>query len=374
MIIKTADFKDAINAILVASGVDKSAGALELLAQNNFLFLNVSNREYFVSAKFALGSNDTFRAVVDARLFLDLVAGITTSEFAINIVNNTVVIKVGKSTYKLPMIYENDHLADVPSIVIKNKTIEMPISLDILKSILNVNSKELLKVKNIDVNELQRLYYIDETGCFTFTTGACLNSFTLEKPVKLLLNDRIVKLFKLFKEDVQFSLGYDTLPNGIVQTKAVFTTPSVYVGALLTCDDILIQKIQGPCNMTKQFIAEPYDNKVVVSVNELASAISRLTLFTKNYADKIDTLRIPVKVNFMPGELILSDKLGNTEVVTINTESIIDSSYSMWLYLGDLKLVLDSCKNDYITINCGNHRSVVINRGPISNLISEVKV
>lgn len=373
MTIKTAEFKEAINAILVASGLDKNAGALELFAQDTTLFLNVTNKEYFVSVKFGLAQPADFRTVVDARLFLDLAAGITASEFTINIVNNVVVIKAGKSVYKLPMIYENDQLVQIPGIVIKNKTLEMPISLDILKSILNVNSKELLKVKNIDVNELQKLYYIDESGCFTFTTGACLNSFTLEKPVKLLLNDRVVKLFKLFKEDVQFSLGYDTLPNGITQTKAVFATPNIYVGTILTCDDILIQKIQGPCNMTKQFIAEPYSNKVVVSVSEMSAAISRLMLFTKNYADKVDTLRIPVKVNFMPGEMILSDKLGNTEVVTITNDSLIDESYSMWVYLGDFKLVLDSCKNEHITINCGNHRSIVVSRGQISNLISEVK-
>jgi hypothetical protein len=129
----------------------------------------------------------------------------------------------------------------LPVIKISNKTIEMPISFDILDSILNVNSKELAKVKKIEVNELQKMYYIDETGCFTFTTGACLNSFTLEKPVKLLLNEKIVKLFKLFKEDVLFSLGQDPLPNGTTRTKITLETADTYLAAIITSDDLLIK-------------------------------------------------------------------------------------------------------------------------------------
>ena len=44
-------------------------------------------------------------------------------------------------------------------------------------------------------NPIQRLYYMDERGAVTFTSGACINNFTLEKPVKILLNNKLVKLF-----------------------------------------------------------------------------------------------------------------------------------------------------------------------------------
>jgi hypothetical protein len=45
----------------------------------------------------------------------------------------------------------------------------------------------------------------------------------------------------------------------------------------------------------------------------------------------------------------------------------------MNINLFDIKLVLDSCKVDHITLNCGNHRSVVITRGTVANLIPEVR-
>ena len=369
MQIKTKEFKEVATAILLA--VNESAANLELVVKDGNLRLNVTNKEYFVSKILPLEKPEEFHAVVNAQLFLNLISAITADTFELTIKDNTVLIKVGKSKYKAPMIYENDSLMVLSPIVIGNVTITMPVSKDILQSILNVNSKELLKVKNLDVNELQKLYYIDETGCFTFTTGATLNSFTLEKPIKLLLNDRIVKLFKLFNEDVTLFYGVDALADGTVQTKVAFTTHDTYVSAIINCDDLLIHKVQGPCAATKNFIRETYINHLVVSSTELANAVSRLMLFTKN-SNKNQNMRfIPVKVTFTQDEFILTDSLENSEVVAIESGSYVDASYSMDINLSDLKLVLDSCKGDHITINCGNHRSVVINHGNISNLIPE---
>lgn len=374
MILKTKDFQQSCTTILTATALDKAASNLELLAKDNKLRLNVTNQEYYVSVLFDLEENIDFRAVVDAPLFLNLISSITADTFELNIKDNTIIVKVGKSQYKLPMIYENANLITLQPISINNVTVEMPIHIDILNSILNVNSKELLKVKNLDVNELQRLYYIDETGCFTFTTGACLNSFTLEKPVKMLLNDRIVKLFKLFKDvedSVSFSLGYDVTGNGTIQSKVIFETSNIYVAAYITNDDILLSKVQRPCELTKGYIKTDYVNKVVFSVAQLSSAINRLLMFTKNSAFKANMLVQLAKFSFINSELTIMDKEGNTEVLQITPESYIDNSYDMLLNLADLKLVLDSCKDQHITMNFGNHNSVVLTRGPISNLIPE---
>lgn len=371
MRLNTKEFQEAANTILIAADLDKTAANLELRSSNNALYLTVTNKEYYCSVKFLLENVEEFHAVVDAQLFLNLIAGITTTDFTLTIKNNTVVVGSGKSSYKLTMIYDGDQLLKLSPIIIHNKTVEMPISLDILKSILTVNSKEISKTKHIDVNELQKLYYITEEGCFTFTDSATLNSFTLERPVKLLLNERIVKLFKLFNEDVNFSYGYDQLPNGIVQTKVVFQTPNIYIAALTTCDDILLNKIQGPCDTAKRFINESYSNNLVVDANTLSAAISRLMLFTKNSFDKTNMLRIPATVIIGQDELTIKDTLENIEVVPIEGNSTVENGYTMGINLAYLKLVLDSCKNEHITISCGNHRSVVITHGLITNLLPE---
>lgn len=370
MLIKTKEFKEVAANIAVA--VNDNAGNLELVVKDGNLRLNVTNKEYYVSKVFPLENPEDFRAVVDAKLFLDLVACISSETFEVKTKDNTVVIKSGKSNYKLPMIYENDIFAEIKPIIIGNVTANMKISKDILYSILNVNSVEVKKA-SVDANELQKLYYVDETGCFTFTTGACLNKFELEKPIKMLLNDRVVKLFKLFKEDVTFFYGVDALADGAAQTKVAFTTPDTYVSAIINCDDVLLNKIQGPCTVTKNFINTVYSNKLVLSANDLAEAIGRLTMFTKNSISGQNMKSVPATVTLTEDELTITDSLENSEVVAIEAGSVVDTSYSFIINIVDLKSVLDACKNEHITLNCGNHKSVIITHssGKIFNLIPE---
>jgi DNA polymerase III sliding clamp (beta) subunit (PCNA family) len=372
MNLKTDVFQDTCKTILLA--VDASSTNLELVAKDTNLFLNVTNREYFCSLKYTLEEPTEFHATVSAPLFLNLIAGITTETFNLTTKDNTVVVKAGKSSYKLPMIYENDTLMTLPEITLTNKMVEMPISLDILKSIINVNSKEILKLKNmkaVEVNELQKHHYIDENGCFTFTTGAVLNSFKLAKPVKLLLNDRIVRLFKLFKSDVNFSFGHDPLASGKVQTKVVFQTEDTYLAAIITNDEILLNKVQGPYLATKNYISEKCDNRVVLSVNTVLAAVSRLMLFSKNSALKSDTVSMYMKFDLTPTELTITDNSGNMETVTVEKGSIVNDAYSLSLNLFDFKLVLESCKDEFVTMNCGNHKTVVFNYGTVSHILPE---
>lgn len=376
MILKTKTFQEAANKILVAVGLDRTAANLELAAKDTALYLRVTNREYYVAVKFDLQEPSDFRAVVDANLFLNLISGINTEEFELIIKDTHVAVKAGKSNYKLAMIYENDELMKLPIIKLDKDqvTVDMPIAQDILLSILNVNGKEIQKAKRLDVNELQRYYYIDETGCFTFTTGACVNSFTLEKPIKLLLTDKVVKLFKLFETDVWMSYGHQVNKDNSLQPIVVFQTENVYVASRLLNDDTCISKIKAPCDAMKNLIKEAYDHTLVLSASDLAAAINRLLMFHKNSSAKADLSFVPSLVDFTETELVISDLSGdNKEVITIENGSFTSGSYSMGVNLIDLKAVLDSCKNEHITVNCGNRKSIIINRGTISNVIAETR-
>lgn len=376
MILKTKTFQEAANKILVAVGLDRTAANLELAAKGNALYLRVTNREYYVAVKFDLQEPTEFRAVVDANLFLNLISGLNTEEFKLEIKDTHVVVKAGKSSYKLAMIYENDQLMKLPIIKLDKDqiTVEMGIAQDILMSILNVNGKEIQKAKRLDVNELQRYYYIDETGCFTFTTGACVNSFTLEKAIKLLLTDKVVKLFKLFESDVWMSYGHQVGTDGSLQPIVVFQTEGVYVASRLLNDETCIQKIKAPCDAMKNLIKEAYDHTLVLSAIDLTAAINRLLMFHKNSSVKADLSFVPSLVEFTDTELTISDLSGdNKEIITIENGSTTPGNYSMGVNLIDLKSVLDSCKNEHITMNCGNRKSIIINRGTISNVIAETR-
>jgi hypothetical protein len=376
MILKTKNFQEAANKILVAVGLDRAAANLELAAKDTALFLRVTNREYYAAVKFDLDEPTNFRAVVDANLFLNLISGINAEDFELTINESTVIVKAGKSSYKLAMIYENDQLMKLPIIKLDKEqvTVDMAISQEILLSILNVNGKEIQKAKKLDVNELQRYYYIDETGCFTFTTGACVNSFTLEKSIKLLLTDKVVKLFKLFNTDVWMSYGHSINTDGSLQPIVVFQTEDVYVATRLLNDETCVQKIKAPCDAMKNLVKEVYDHNLVLAAFDLSAAISRLLMFYKNSSAKADLSFVPATIDFTDVELTISDTSGdNKEVLTIENGSSTPGNYSMGVNLIDLKAVLDSCKNEHITMNCGNHKSIIINRGTISNVIAETR-
>lgn len=376
MILKTKTFQEAANKILVAVSLDKAAANLELDAKDTALYLRVTNREYYVEVKFELEEPTDFRAVVDANLFLNLISGISTEDFELKIKDTHIVVKAGKSSYKLAMIYENDKLMTLPIIRLgaDNITVDMGISYEILMSILNVNGKEIQKAKKLDVNELQRYYYIDETGCFTFTTGACVNSFNLEKPIKLLLTDKVVKLFKLFKSDVHMSYGHQVNSDSSLQPIVAFQTEDIYVATRLLNDETCVYKIKAPCEAMKNLIKETYDHNLVLSASELSSAIGRLLMFHKNSNASTDSSFVPAHIEFTETDFTVSDVSGdNKEVITIENGSTTPGNYSMGINLIDLKSVLDSCKNEHITMNCGNHKSIIINRGTISNVIAETR-
>lgn len=376
MILKTKTFQEAANKILVAVGLDRSAANLELAAKDTALYLRVTNREYYVAVKFDLEEPSDFRAVVDANLFLNLISGLNSEEFELIIKDTHVAVKAGKSNYKLPMIYENDQLMTLPIIKLDKEqvTVDMSIEQEVLLSILNVNGKEIQKARKLDVNELQRYYYIDETGCFTFTTGACVNSFSLEKPIKLLLTDKVVKLFKLFGTDVWMSYGHQVNTDNSLQPIVTFQTESVYVASRLLNDETCIQKIKAPCDAMKNLIKESYDHNLVLSASDLSAAISRLLMFHKNSSAKVDLSFVPASIEFTETELTISDLTGdNKEIITIENGSATPGNYSMGVNLIDLKAVLDSCKNEHITMNCGNHKSIIVNRGSISNVIAETR-
>lgn len=377
MILKTKQFQEAANKILLAVSLDKTATNLELAAKDTVLALRVTNREYYVAVTFKLEQPTEFRAVVDANLFLNLIAGINSEEFELTINDTNVIVRAGRSTYKLAMIYENDKLMTLPAIKLdaEQVTVAMPIEHEVLMSILNVNGKEIQKAKRLDVNELQRYYYIDETGCFTFTTGACVNSFTLEKPIKLLLTDRVVKLFKLFNTSAWMSYGHTVNADQSLQPIVTFQTEDVYVATRLLSDETCIHKIKAPCDAMKKLIQEVYDHTLVVSASDMSAAIARLLMFHKNSSAKADLSFVPANITFDNTEFTISDASGdNTEVVTVENGSVTAGNYTMGVNLIDLKSVLDSCKNEHITLNCGNRKSIIINRGMISNVIAETKV
>ena len=366
MILETKEFREACQTILGAIDNKESSlftETLELKAEGNILKLNVTNREYFCSVVFNLSEPANLVAAVNAKLFLSLISKITSPEIELVVEDNSVKIK-GNGDYKLPMIYNGDTLISLPEIVISNVTNNMVIDNKVLQSILNYNSKEL--VRGIAAKPVQRYYYVDEKGAITFTSGACVNSFELEKPIKMLLSDKVVKLFKLFKneETVKFEIGQEQSAEDIIQTRVKFETDLVVLTAKLS-DSSLVSSV--PVDVIRGMATKDYLYSIVLNKEEILQTLSRLMLFndgTKNYG----------KFEFTKDEVTISDwSTNNKEVVKYTSECTNLTEYTALLNTDNLSAIISDTEEDYVTLCFGDGKAFSCVQPKIVNILPELK-
>lgn len=374
MVISVESIQEVCSKILAAvdvSNVSTVTETIELKTENDVLYLNVTNKEYYVSVKLAVSSEEKLHATVNANLFLKLMSQITTENVELKVENNSLII-IGNGTYKLPLIYVGDTMLELPSIVIGNITTQFDINSNILNSINTYNSKELNRT--VVTRPVQRLYYIDEKGCITFTTGACVNSFTLSSPIKILINNKIVKLFKLFKnEQVHFKLGHDALSEEIVQTKVKFETDTISITAIINSDESLVSGV--PVEAIRKRANAIYPHQISLNKDKLLQTIGRLMLFTSLSKDPLN--KAYSKFTFEKTKVTIFDTFG-TNKEEIEYENVEDNAedfiYEAVLDLNDIKSTLENCVEKYVMIGFGDGSAITITRGNIINVIPEIVV
>lgn len=374
MVIRIEEIQSACSKILAAvdsNSVSALTETLQLTTRGKELFLNVTNNEYFAKVKLEMKEPVEFNATVNANLFLKLISQITTETIELSVTETALILK-GNGTYNLPLIFDGDRLMELPEIIINNPTTSFSIDSSILQSILQFNSKELSK--GIISRPIQKLYYMDELGAITFTTGACVNSFSLEKPVKVLLNDRLVKLFKLFKDGpVNFTLGYDTLADGVIQTKVRFESEDISLTAILSCDDTMLQSY--PVNAVRARANSDYPYSVNISREQLIQTINRLLLFTSANGAR-DIINPYSTFEFKPDRVVVWDTHHENfeEVFYTNTRCEVEDAYTTMFDFKDFRTTLENCSEQYVTLNFGDEQALVVARGNVRVVIPECRV
>ena len=365
MILRIEDIKEVCSKLLMAvdsSNLSQITETLELEIIDKQLYMSVTNREYIVTIKIPTFRDEQFHATVNAIVFLKLMNQITTESVELEVQDRSLKI-TGNGTYNLPMIYENDNLMTLPKIEIQNETNAFDISTKNLMAIYNYNSKELNK--DGITNPVQKMFYVDNKGCITFTTGACVTNFDLGGDVTMLLSPKVVKLFKLFTDEtVSFRLGQDS-NDGVLQTKASFSTDSVTINAILMSDENMINSV--PKDAIRNMATNTYDNSIVVNRQILLNSVNRLLLFVGTSS----IIRPYCKFKFDGSNTMTiydKDEINNEK---ISIENDTNPNYEMIIDLTDIKLVLEASRDEFITMNFGNHQSMVIQRPGVYNVIPE---
>lgn len=372
MILRIEEIQAACSKILAAvdsNNLSVLTETLQINSENNDLYISVTNREYYAKVKIGNAEGVDFKATVNANVFLKLVSQITTDTIELHVADTNLVVK-GNGTYRLPLIFDGEKLMELPEINIENPTTTFEIDSEHLLSLIQYNSKELSK--GVISKPIQKLYYMDECGAVTFTTGACVNNFTLKEPVKILLNDRLVKLFKLFKGDkVQFTLGYDPYSEEIIQTKVKFATDDVTITAILSCDDSMLRSF--PVTAVRGRATADYPYSVSINKDQLIQTIGRMLLFAST-TNNTKNLDMPWGTfEFKKDSVVVYDsrKDNKEELYYTNSASAIEDTYTAMLNLVDLRTTLDSCTEQYVSLNFGDHVALVVARGKVFNVIPE---
>lgn len=370
MIVETKMFKEACSKVLQAVARSELTPITETLelktvkeGPNNLLLLNVTNREYFVSIKFFMDHEEDFHATVNASTFLKLVAQMTSDKLELKCTEKYVSIK-GNGSYRVPLIFDGEELLDLPPIIIENVLSSFDISTEILRSIIKYNSRRL--AKKTFAQDIQTTYYVDQQGCITFASGACVNNFELAQPVKFLLSDAVVRLFKLFDSDeVHFCMGVDPLTDSLMQTKVSFFTDQITLTALAP----VINIESMPTAAVRQAANTAYAQTIVLNREALQQALSRLLVISSGakFAYGIFTLTAD--------ELIIEDlQKNNSEVLKYQNGSFVRDSYSFVQELNTLKQLVSDWSEGYLTLCCGNSHMIAIKRGKVVDVLPEVKM
>ena len=344
--------KKILEAITTKTAKNKiSSDTIELEIANGALYLNATDKEYFVSVKLPLeGDLEEFHAVIPSARFLDLVTRTTSKTITMKVTSNYLMIK-GNGAAKEPLIYNGTKLVEVPRITIDNVTNEFTIKNSLLQSVLKYNDKILYT----EGHDSFPVFYIDNEGAITVSKSACINSFTLEQPVSLILSEKLVKLFKLFKaEDIKFTMGFDTTPNGITQQKVMFFDGSVMLTAILNTDTKIVRRFPVKAIRARAEQVAPYS--VVLNKNVLLSAIERISL----YKDSIESC---IQMNFMPNDLTMNDihKAAEETITYVNNcPALPAEGYSAKFNVDDLLLVLNMFDDEFLTVHFGDNAIALV--------------
>lgn len=374
MVVETKQLKDVCTKIMPAvssNTLSNMSDLMQIEVSDNKLRLSATNKEYYVTTYFDVDSDYTFIATINAVNFLKLVSSITTETVDITIDGNCLVVKCG-GTYKFPLICPEDESDSVKlqEITIDNVTSEFYANTEDLHSILYNNESAVQKNSE---NEVRRMYYLDNEGAVTVGGVACVNFFTLEQPIKLLLPHHIVKLLSILSDEkTKMTVGHKLNYDSSFQTTVKFEDSHTSISTRLPLSDVSIPKM--PVKSVRENAKATYRYSVSVNKKDISGACKRLAIF-RNSGSKDRGIGQPVQIDYYKDLMVITDPASNNaEEINYLTPSNIsdDAPYTMCVDLCDIEDAIDKYKNQYVTLAFGDSAYLVVHRDNVAYVIVEL--
>lgn len=381
IIIKTDKIKDIANKVAISVDGERTSPISELIElelNNKNLTLKTTNKEYFfkTTIKDVTNTDEYFHVTIVADTFLTLITKTTSNEIKFEIVNNNLVL-YGNGKYTFPLVLDNDQVVVLPEIEFKETGNEIKFEIDgnILKSIYEFNSRELNK--EVAVDPIQKYYYLDNKGALTFVEGACISEFEINTtPFKLLLNERLVQLFKLFSGQkvnvtiLKEATNLNTDDSQVFKNKIKFTIEDSELIAILPDSD-LVEKY--PSIQIRALANIDYPGQVIISKTLLLEALDRLSIFNrKGSSTKVD-LKKCGQLDFSNDSVkIISLKDQNSETIPYLNGSLKPFTFTSYVSLSDLTKHGNISLNDSIILYYGTGDAIMMQRKNLKQVIPEL--
>ncbi len=341
---------------------------LELKVEGNKLILAVTNTQFYLTIELTTGieGNDNLHVTVDADTFIKLISKTTTSEIILEESNGNLIFK-GNGQYIFPLELDKDgQIKTLPKIELTNTTSQFEISGDTLYSIYSFGSHEL--VNDVPVETIQKYYYVDNLGAITYTESPYLNNFQINTPFRVLMNDRLVQLFSLFRnQKVKVSLDKQ-INNSLYQNKISFECNNTKLVAYLPDDSLVESYPAAPCRTLQE---NPYPGNVTINRIDLANALDRLNIFSVKDGNVV--YKKAGKLEFT------SDGLRITSIIDKNSELIKYEntpsyySYTCYMNLAQLQRHAKASNEINVDLHYGNDMSIMFTKENYSQIVVEME-
>lgn len=275
MIIRTDDILDACRFFKVMTNKSSNnvlSGLIQIKADGKKFSMHMSDGIYDLI--YETDCTDVFNCTISADLFLDLIPRISseTIEFSMK---DTNLILAGSGKYKFPAVYDGSDMLEIKRIEIENVTNSWTVGGDSLYSVYVNNSKQLQL--GYITSPVQKLFYLDKDGAITFTSGACVNDFSLGADIKIALQESTVKLFAFAKDnDVDVSFGYSAV-NGAAQPRIMFKLNNIIATYILPFTDKILSQI--PVTAIRNRAHNNYASSVVLDSVQMKDILERISIF-----------------------------------------------------------------------------------------------